>query len=274
LYISFENYDAEFFLGKFNPAFAYLWDYELNGGLWTSDLAEIYQITGKIGVGGKIKMNLGGHGRHDIAIATFYYDDSNLSDTLLTRRTVSNNNIGVASDTGSLSSFSINIFAEELDFFDGAFYNASYRFLKNPDALEIGAEQGYSIALGVKKSMLNNLVIKPMVEYVQIDAFNSFNNDFNQEFGSEAYLPSDLESILLAFGIEYGGWSFHYMFSSKEYSKLLESGKIQVKDVGFSVNYTFANSVVLKVGSRESERDDTNMSKTITSLQVLYKYKF
>ena len=38
LYFSFENEDAEFFIGKVNPNFAYLWNYNLNSGIWTSDI--------------------------------------------------------------------------------------------------------------------------------------------------------------------------------------------------------------------------------------------
>ena len=274
LYFSFENEDAEFFIGKVNPNFAYLWNYNLNSGIWTSDIAEMYKITGKIAIGGKIKMDLEGHGQHNLSVATFYYDDSNLSDALFTRRTISDNNIGVASDTGSLSSFTLNLFAEDLNFFDGLFYNASYRFLKNSTSLNIDDEEGYAVTVGFEKNVLNNLTIRPMVEYVNIENFNSFNNDFNQEFGDDQYLPADLESILFVFGLGYKSWNFNYMYSRQDYTKLLVSSNIKAKDEGFSMSYLFDNNITLRAGTRKSERDDVNLSKHTISVQLLYKSNF
>ena len=44
--------------------------------------------------------------------------------------------------------------------------------------------------------------MKPVVEFVDIQNFNSFNNDFNQEFGDDQYLPADFKSIIYA-SLEY-----------------------------------------------------------------------
>ncbi|MBL6785010.1 MAG: hypothetical protein ISQ32_01760 [Rickettsiales bacterium] len=273
-FLNFENDEAALVIGKYNPNFAYLWDQNLRNGIWTNDIAEIYKITGKIAISGTMKMNLDNYGQHDLSLTTFYYDDSNLSDSIFTRRDISQNKVGLASDSGSLSSFTLNLKAEDLNVFDGMFYNLSYRFLTNDASLNIEDEEGYSVTFGFKKNFFNNLVLKPVVEFVDIQNFNSFNNDFNQEFGDDQYLPADFKSIIYALGLEYRNWGFNVMMSKQDYTKLQTTDEITVEDFGVSARYRFENNFTIRAGTRNQEQDNINMSKDIITVQFLYDYQF
>ena len=274
LFLNFENDDAVFFIGKINPDFAILWDYHIKSGIWTSDIAETYKITGKVGLGGKIKFELEDFGQHDFSIATFYYDDSNLSESIFTKRDISDSNVGLASETGSLSSFSVNLGSKDLDLFDGFFYNLSYRFLNNSSILNIEDEEGYSVGFGVKYNVLNNITLRPLLEYVNIENFNSFNNDFNQEFGDDDYLPADYESKLISLNLDYKKWSFNYMNSKQNFAKLTASENIDLDNEGFSASYAFENNLSIRAGSIKTKKSSNGMSKKTISVQLFYKNDF
>ncbi|MDC0857292.1 hypothetical protein OAP83_01100 [Rickettsiales bacterium] len=274
LFLNFENEDAAFFIGKINPDFSIMWDHNINSGIWTSDIAETYKITGKIGLGGKIKFVLENFGQHDFSIATFYYDDSNLSESLFTKRGISDSNIGLASETGSLSSFSLNLGSKDLDVFDGFFYNLSYRFLNNSSFLNIEDEEGYSVGFGLKYNILNNITLRPLLEYVDIENFNSFNNDFNQEFGDDDYLPADYESKLISLNLDYKRWSFNYMKSKQNFANLSTAENIDLDNEGFSASYAFENNLSIRAGSIKTKKSSNGMSKKTISVQLLYKNDF
>jgi hypothetical protein len=274
LLFNFENEDAAFFIGKLNPDFGLLWDYNIKNGIWTSDIAETYKLTGKIGLGGRIKFNLENYGNHTLSIATFYYDDSNLSKSIFTKRDVSNNQVGLASDTGSLSSFTLNLGSKKLDVLDGLFYNLSYRFLNNSTLLNIEDEEGFSIALGVSQDVFDKLTIRPVIEYVNIDNFNSFNNDFNQEFGDDLYLPADYESKMISLNFDYKRWTFNYMNSKQDFSRLISSGSVDLDNEGYSATYSFENNMQIRAGSLKTKKSINGVSQKTISVQLLYKNEF
>ena len=273
LYLNFEDQEAKFIFGKFNPIFGALWQDNYQNGIWGGIIAEQYKIVGKTGLGGMIKMDLLEYGQHEIQVTTFYNDTSSMSDSLLSKRDLSDNNIGLASDSDSLSSYNINLSGRNLEVLDNLSYNISYRFLKNPSDLNIEDESGFAITLAYEMQIFNKLKIKPSLEYTSIDAFNSFNNRFNQEFGDDAYLPADFESLLLILSINYNKWQFTYLFSDKEYDKLLSSENISVEDNEFSISYNFENNIELSIGTRDTDRDDINMSQKISTIQLFYKYE-
>lgn len=273
-FLNYADDQADFFIGKFNPKFAYAWDLGHDSGIWGNDLAEEYRITGKLGLGFAAKFNLDDFGKHSLHMSSFYDDSSAFDDSLITKRDRTENGLGDMSDTGSLSSYVISIHGSGLWFLPSAYYNVSYRNLEGTSNSLVDQEDGYSLGIGTDSKFFFDLKFTPYMEYVNINGFNSFNNRFNPEFGSDDYLPGDAEYLSLYLPVSYRKWHFRYIVSHRkidanEVSK--KTGTLTMDEL--SISYEIFPDFLVTLGRRTLDQKDEYESSE-TGVMLKYNYDF
>jgi hypothetical protein len=270
LYLSSTNNVTDFFIGKFNPKFGKAWDWDMKTGIWGSDIAELYKLTAKIGLGFNIKTNLEEYGKHKISFASFYNDNTDLNNSIISKRELYEDSVlGRAGDTGGLSSYTVNLYGEEIDKLPSLFYNASYRYVKQGgQVVGVGAEEGFSLAVGANYKIKDNFYIHPFAEYTKINNFNSFNNKFNKENGFSNFQIADSEFTTYSIVFSYIDWSFNYnkIFRDFEYSAKESS----YDHHEYSLTYKLINNMDLSFGKKKFQLSD---GETVSEVSLLLELK-
>lgn len=274
LYINYEEKQANFFIGKFNPKFAKAWDVNLLSAIWSNDLAEEYRLTGKIGVGAAAKFDLDDYGSHNIEVNSFYDDDSSLNDSMFSRRDRTEAGLGDMSDTDSLSSYTVNLSGSDFWFVPSLFYNLSYRSLEGSSDSLVSQEEGFSVGFGLDKTFASSLQIKPYFEYVKINGFNSFNNRFNLEFSDDDFLPGDAEYYVFFMPATYGKWTFSYLYSMREVdTNNLDQDYGRFSTEEFAISFAFIKNYSITVARKEDTLKDSFRSQS-AGIMLQYNHDF
>ena len=112
LTLTYENGPFAIFGGKFGPNFALAWD--AAPGVFGTDLAEEYEITERIGVGGTATAEAGALGAHSLSLSTFFLDTSGLAESALTRRKKTRQADGGPGNTGGFDSIAAGLDGDTL----------------------------------------------------------------------------------------------------------------------------------------------------------------
>ncbi len=254
LNLKFTNEEAELLVGKYNPNFALLWNEKLHSSIWGSDYAEEYELVGKLGVKVNAKINLEDYGQHIITLSSFFNDETGLEDTIITKSNKRNGTIGQAGNSRGLSSYSLNIFGDNLYDYEGFFYNLSYHTINPGNVIENKSDQkGIAITLGADKYMLYNLKILPIIEYVKINNFNSINYRFGPDFGDNN-LPGNYKYLTLMLQLGYQNWSANINKLTKDISYENKNYKSNQNEI--SIGYKFDNDLNFIIGRKSSTNID------------------
>jgi hypothetical protein len=138
--------------GKLDPEYGTAWD--IAPGLFGTEFAEEYQLTERLGFGGDVNLNhvLGVEhfGETVLSASIFKADTSFLSDSAFTRRGQASLLDGGASNTKSLSSFSVTLSGSNIEALPGVAYHFGVRSQAagfGADRREKGMVGGLSYAL-------------------------------------------------------------------------------------------------------------------------------
>jgi hypothetical protein len=270
LYFKIHGDDAEFLFGKVSPEFGLGWNpSKVAIGIWGDEFADDYRVVGKLGAGVKAKLDIEDYGNHVVSLYSFGNDDTDLNDSAFTRRDIDSPTEGQAGGRGSFSSYTVNIYGDDIYAMPGFFYNLSYRNLSS-GITNIKDEEGYSVGLGFNYDVTSNFVLKPFIEFTDIKDFNSVNNRFNLEFNEGRNLPGDYEYLNLAFAAEYKKWGAYVNHIKRDMDSTLNSNLTSSDEqTEYSFKYSFTDNVNVSVGRKRS--DVLGVDSQTTGISVGFK---
>jgi hypothetical protein len=257
LKLYYENEDLKFSAGKFDPSFGTAHRKSKRIGVFASQFAEDYNLREKLGA--NVTALLEGS---QISFSSFFSDSTDLSRSAIKDRGRENKNNGLASNTGSFSSYSVLMEGENFLTVDNWFYNVGYRSLgvdkegrKRESGFVAGSEYLYKI--GRETSLI------PFVELVRIE-------NFSGENGRVANFLT-----VAAIG-KYAGWtaSSSLMIRNikrRNYTENFPKRSID-RQLQFSIGYKFTDNLTLDVSRAVIRENGYNAGIFGATLNYLYKF--
>ena len=267
------NYDSDnyaAYIGKFNPNVTF--DYHSFPGIYGYQIAEEYAIRERIGIGGAIKHNAGDYGNHRLDVSTFFADTTFLSDSVLRDRGHTSKEDGGIANTEDFSSLAVSLGGSDFyslnnNFVEGLSYRASY--VKQKEGVDgEEAEQRYSISLGYQEQINENLAVRVISEYVDIDHLGG------EKKHDRAYTTTALR-------FDYKNWNLGTSYTDinntvREDDHGHHHGDDHSGEDGdifqISVGYTFDMGLGLDLGYQKSDQEAEVTERLGAS--VRYSYEF
>jgi hypothetical protein len=250
----FENQDARFFFGKFNPAFGSAFRKEKRIGVFTTDFTKDYELREKIGAGFTALLE-----HSELTVDAFFNDTTSLSNSAINRRGRQNKIAGLAGDTSNPTSYTVSIEGEKLFGVKDLFYNFGYRNLdvdkiagKDNETGFVGGLE-YLIPVGLKTSLI------PFIEIASID-----------NLSGEADRNATYSTIALV--AKYGSWSTSVSNVIRNIRQRNAIGNKKDHQVQYSIGYKFKNNIVVDVSKANIKEDSNNAS--LIGVVVSYIYNF
>lgn len=238
------------FAGKFTPNFGIAWD--AAPGLYGTDLAEDYQLSERIGFGGKVAFGTGAAGRHAISASAFMADVSGLSDSALTRRGRTATSDGGPSNTGTPSSFAVALDGGEIPAAPGLRYHLGWAHQgvdrvndDNGDpkpADRIDDEDGVALGLEYAFAVAPELTVTPIVEWVRVF-----------DFGGDDGIGRDY--LTGGVGVGWGAWNVAVAATGRWTDNRAEPDA-EDHQVQVSVGYAFESGIGIDVGAKHADDGD------------------
>lgn len=257
LKLYYENEDLKFSAGKFDPSFGTAHRKSKRIGVFASQFAEDYNLREKLGA--NVTALLEGS---QISFSSFFSDSTDLSRSAIKDRGKEDKNNGLASNTGSFSSYSVLMEGENFLTIDNWFYNVGYRSLgvdkegrKRESGFVAGSEYLYKI--GRETSLI------PFVELVRIE-------NLAGENGRVANFLT-----VAAIG-KYAGWtaSSSLMIRNikrRNYTENLPKRSID-RQLQFSIGYKFTDNLTLDVSRAVIKENGYDAGIFGATLNYLYKF--
>ena len=253
--ISFENDDLRFSAGKFNPEFGSMWQKKKKTGIFTTAFAEEYELREKIGLNLDILFE-----DHQISLASFFSDNTDLSDSALFvhRGSLPRSN-GQSGNTSTLSSYAISAKGQDLFNIENLYYNIGYHHQDTDNINGFDAETGYVIGLEYLYEMPSTLKLILVTELAVIDNFT----------GLEGV---DATYFTLGVVAKYQNWNFAITNIDKRINNTPAFG--DVRDYLFEIlaGYQFENGIKIDV-SRADFKQDKQKGEAV-GLMLSYIYQF
>ena len=256
LKLYYENEDMKFSLGKFDPSFGTAHRKSKRIGVFASQMAEDYNLREKLGA--NVTALLEGS---QISFNTFFSDSTDLSRSAIKDRGRESRNNGLASNTGSFSSYSILMEGEDFLTVDNWFYNLGFRSLgadkenrKRENAFVVGSEYLYKI--GRETSLI------PFVEIVRI-------NNFSGENGRSA------NYITVAAIGKYANWTTSTSLMVRNIRRPSSSPlpkNSYDRQLQFSIGYKFTDNLTLDVSRAVIQENGYSAGIFGAALNYLYKF--
>ncbi len=256
LKLNFQNDDARFYAGKFNPIFGAMHRKAKRIGVFTTDFTRDYELREKIGFGvdGLLENS-------EISASSFFADTTALSNSAFTKRGSDNNNNGIASNTKNLNSYTIAMEGSNpLDADEKWHYNIGYRKLAvggnnsnyaDEHGYVFGSEYLYEV--GEKSSLI------PMVEIVKLKNFTGVRSR------NATYITTALMGV-------YSRWTASAALIKRDINNNLSLGKTHDKLLQYSVGYKFTDRFAVDV-SRANVKE-SGVSAPILGVMLSYLYQF
>ncbi len=258
LKLFYENEDMKFTLGKFDPTFGSAHRKSKRIGVFASQITEDYNLREKIG--GSITALLEGG---QLSFSTFFSDATDLSRSAINDRKKEIRNNGLAGNTGSLSSYSLQYEGEDFAGVENWFYNLGYRSL-GVDQAGRKRETGYVVGTEYlhKVSSLTSLI--PFAELVRI-----------QNFGGENKRVGNYYTFAMIG--KYSSWtastSLIIRNIKRPHTNIANLKKSSNdRQLQFSIGYKFTDNLTVDV-SRALIRED-GFSGGVFGGNINYLYKF
>ncbi len=255
----FENEDARFFFGKFNPSFGTAFRKEKRIGVFVIDFTKDYEMRGKIGAGVTALLE-----KSELTLNAFFNDTTALSNSAIERRGSEKRSDGLAGNTSSPSSYSVAI--EGQDFFgvNDLFYNFGYRNLEVDDVPgrdnEVGMVGGfeYLIPLGFKTSLI------PFVEVASFENFSGIKGR-NATYTTVALIG------------KYSSWTTSIArvtrsIKQKDIATADNLGRANDHQLQYSIGYKFRNNIAIDFSRADIKEDGHNA--TLFGVLTSYVYNF
>jgi hypothetical protein len=250
----FENEDARFFFGKFNPTFGSAFKKKKRIGVFTTDFTKDYELREKIGAGFTALLE-----RSEITASTFFNDTSSLSNSAINKRGRQNKVDGLAGDTSSPTSYTIAIEGQDLFGMRDLFYNFGYRNLDVDKIAGRDDETGfaggleYLIHLGSKTSLI------PFVEIASM-----------KNLGGE--LDRNVTYSTVALVGKYSSWTASVSNVTRDIRQKNLIGNKKDRQMQYSIGYKFSNNIVADITKADIKEDGNKAS--LIGFVVSYIYNF
>lgn len=265
IYGQYERGPFRLFAGKYNPTFGVAWDKA--PGVYGVDMAEDYQLTERIGLGGAASAATG-FGKHTLTAGSFFVDTTSLSDSFGARRGMTGRADGGAGNTETLNNWSVTLDGEDLFGLQGLGYHAGYRYQAKGVDIDIdedGTDDPAHDEAGYVAGLFGEHEVGPftlgwIAEYAAVRNFEGVENAdkrwftvggslaFDRYNAAVSYTLRDTDLSLagdaaddyqLAFSV---GTEIHDGWTADIGYKLLEEEDQRVDTVGFRLGKTFAFS--------------------------------
>jgi hypothetical protein len=245
LKINFENEDLAFQAGKFDPKFGSASDKSKRIGIFTSQFNEDYNLREKIGFGVSALLE-----DSKLSFNSFFNDTTGLSESAIDDRGRADRKNNVSGNTGTLSSFSIDLIGENLMGFREWKYNVGYRSLAVDKSTNSEKENGYVLGSSYEYPLGANTTLIPFLEVAKFDNFSGFKSR-NALFTTAAL------------SLKYSSWNVGISHLKKD----IDDSQMQV-----FVGYKFSNNLTLDF-TRSSIKENGSKS-SIAGFLVSYLYQF
>lgn len=251
----FENEDARFFFGKFNPVFGSAFKKEKRIGVMTTDFTKDYELREKIGAGFTAILE-----HSEITVNAFFNDNTGLSNSAINKRGRQNQlNDGIAGNNSNPSSYSIAVEGQDLFGVNDLFYNVGYRNLAvnnlpgrdNETGLVGGLE--YLVKVGAKTSLI------PFVEIASIKNFSG-EIDRNATYATIALVA------------KYSSWTTSVSDVVRDIRQKNLVGNQKDNLMQYSIGYKFDNNIAVDF-SRADLKENSNKA-SLLGMIVSYVYNF
>ena len=254
LKLQFDNDDMKFFVGKFDPAFGKAYTRSKKIGVFVADVTRDYELREKMGAGIAALLE-----NSKVTFNTFFSDTTGLSGAINGRNTESRND-GLASNTGTLSSYTLTMEGDKFFGTDNWFYNIGYRSLSIKTSLPNRArDTGYVFGTEYLMKFGSNTSVTPFAEITKI-------NNFTGATGRNATYAT------FALIGKYSRWTASVSNIFRQISQYQNVDKIHDRQLQLSVGYKFVNNVSLDV-SRANIVEGSH-SASLFGVMMSYLYTF
>lgn len=233
--------------GKFTPNFGIAWD--LTPGVFGTDFNEDYELSERIGVGGRVTVASERFGTHSFSLNSYFVDTFFDTSTITSRGTTELADGGVG-NTESLSSFTFAIDGSEIPALPGFVYHLGFVRQAAADVPDLASGTGVSpehgFAVGGQQTF--NVGADDAVEIVPLIEIAHFQN-------AEGVAGQDRTFLTMAVGAEWNNWNAALAFTNRSTDA---AGAPDVNDNHYqvSVGYAFDFGLAVDVGYKISEVAD------------------
>lgn len=255
----FENEDARFVVGKFNPAFGSAFRKEKRIGIFTTNFTRDYELRGKLGIGITAILE-----NSELAVNAFCNDSTGLSNSAIKKKGVTKKSDALAGNTSTPSSYAITMQGQDLGGIDDLFYNFGYRNLAVGNVVGRDSETGfvagleYLIPIGLKSSLI------PFFEVVKIDNLSGIAGR------NSIYMTVSLVA-------KYSSWTASIAnvtrsIAQKDISTAANLGQVSDRQLEYSIGYQFNKNIALDLTSASIKED--NRRASVFGVLLSYAYNF
>jgi hypothetical protein len=249
----YENKDARFFFGKFNPVFGTAHRKEKRIGVFTTDFTQDYQLRGKLGAGFTALLE-----NTEITADLFFNDTTALSNSAIRHRGSEKSSDHLAGNTSSPTSYTVAVEGQDLFGVRDLFYNVGYRNLQVDKIAGRGDETGFVGGLEYLFPLKSGVSLIPFIEIASI----------NNSTGVEG---RDIVYSTVALVAKYSGWSASISSVTRDINRSNSNDNTD-SQLQYSIGYKFTNNVAVDL-SRMSLKEDGNKATVLGAL-VSYVYNF
>lgn len=257
LNVNYAANDVGIKIGKFVPEFGKAWEY--GRGIWGEEFAEDYELSERLGVGVSYAFESKDFGRYSVGVSSFFADTSFLSGSVVTHRGRLHKDDGGASNTQSLSSYSMFVEGQDAFGIDGVYYQLAYRN-QAPAKVDLGAkrEHGYNATFGYVRDMNDVWQADMLLEYVYL-------KNFDTEHENRRYFTASLVNRVVE------DWLLTFSYTKRDV-RLGGVGQVHDYLLQMSAGYDFGQGTIAEFGWRKIKEDDAS-SNTLGAL-VWHSFSF
>jgi hypothetical protein len=252
LTLNYDGPDFGFFIGKHTVNFGLAWD--VAPGIYGADLAEDYELTERLGLGGYVTFGDEELGEHRLSLSSFFIDTSVLSQSAFNNRGRVRLSDGGVGNTEDFSSFAIALDGRDIPALPGLRYHLGWLHQAAGQGDEED-ERGAVVGAYYVFEPDNDLTLTPLVEFAHLD-------NFEGSRGIDAYY------LTAALGIEYQNWHLDFVYGYRDVDEN------QDYDHGFqlSAGYDFDIGLSIEAGWLGLNVEDEKAESL--GLLITYTYEF
>jgi len=247
----FENDDARFFFGKFNPAFGSAFRKEKRIGIFTTDFTKDYELREKIGAGFTALLQ-----DSEIEFSLFSNDKTTLNESAIQKRDNLNNSDDLAGDK---SSYSVAIKGKDLFAVNNLTYNFGYRNLAVRNIAgrsdEVGIVGGLEYLLPIRSEI-------SFIPFIEISHINNLSGEKNR----------DALYSTVAIVSKYKSWTASISSIGRDIKQQNNISSNKDSQIQYSLGYKFDNNIILDATRARIKENGYNAN--LTGVNLSYSYNF
>lgn len=254
LKINFENEDLQFSVGKFDPKFGVSHNKAKRMGVFTSQFTEDYNLREKLGLSLAALLE-----NSKITINSFFTDTTGMSQSAIKSRSRARRSDGLASNTGTLSSYSVSMDGTHLFGIDDWVYNIGFRSLAVDNYENNAREQGYSLASEYHYKISHNTSLIPFLELVKIDNFTG-EEDRNANYTTAALIAT------------YSSWTASVSKLRRSIKQPQRNFNINDRQLQLTIGYKFTNNITFDVSRSRMKEGGYRASMVGATLSYFHEF--